>query len=434
LDTNNKKIKILFDASILKAYYKKNSSRSGIYNVVKNLLYEFSLRDDIEIFLYSKPLCYFDIKNLLQIGEIPSNCTLLDEEWIISPLLRKLFELQSKKVSNNYCLLCKICRFILFRLIRVYKSFGQNNSRLRENLYRFDIYFSGCDKIPQVISNNTQIKSFLLLHDVIPLAIPNVYKKLNFSKQWIERLVASLDTKSKYFAVSEYTKQDVLKFTDKIGQDDIVVTPLAASDKFFYKKDEEKLASTKLKYNIPKDKKYFLSLCTLEPRKNLLFAVDNFISFIEKNNIKDTVLVLAGAVWKEFDKIVRDKLNQYNSELIIKTGYVDDEDLQILYSSAEVFIFPSLYEGFGLPVLEAMQCGCPVITSNVTSLPEVIGDAGIQITPTSNEEMISAYERMYFDENFRQSCITKGLERAKSFSWKRCADKIVETIKESLEE
>jgi glycosyltransferase involved in cell wall biosynthesis len=431
---DNKKIKLLFDAFVLIFHDKKSSDRSGIYNVVRNLLYEFSLRDDVEIVIYCEYGYYDYFKNLQTIGIIPANSSVINLEYLTNPFIKIVLELQNKykKGSQKDCLFNKIIRFILARIMRVYEKNQQKFSNLRKELYRFNAYFSPFDRIPKVVSDSEDIKSFLLLHDVIPLAIPSVYNELNRARQWNEKLVDSLNSKSKYFAVSEYTKQDVLKFTDKIGQDDIVVTPLAANDKFFYKRDEEKLTSIKLKYHIPKDKKYFLSLCTLEPRKNLFFAVDNFIRFIEKNNIKDTVLVLAGAAWENFEKTVQDKLNQYDSELIIRIGYVDDEDLQILYSSAEVFIFPSLYEGFGLPVLEAMQCGCPVITSNVTSLPEVIGDAGIQITPTSNQEMIAAYERMYFDEKFRQNCITKGLERAKSFSWKRCADKIIETIKKNV--
>ena len=106
--------------------------------------------------------------------------------------------------------------------------------------------------------------------------------------------------------------------------------------------------------------------------------------------------------------------------------------MSALYSGAEMFLFPSLYEGFGIPVLEAMKCGLPVICSNTTSLPEVIGDCGIKINPTSDQEMLSAMEKMYFDRDFREKCIEKGVERAKLFTWKKCVDVISETIKKDV--
>ena len=95
-----------------------------------------------------------------------------------------------------------------------------------------------------------------------------------------------------------------------------------------------------------------------------------------------------------------------------------------------MFIYPSLYEGFGLPVLEAMKCGCPVITSNISSLPEVIGQAGIQINPKNDEELIQAYEKFYYDNFFRELCIERGLIRAKSFSWEKCALELLSYITE----
>ena len=91
-----------------------------------------------------------------------------------------------------------------------------------------------------------------------------------------------------------------------------------------------------------------------------------------------------------------------------------------------------MYEGFGLPVLEAMQCGCPVITSNVSSLPEVIGDCGITINPTDNDELISAFEKMYYDNEFRLKCSTKGLTHSKDFSWSRCATQILNFIETKI--
>ena len=99
-----------------------------------------------------------------------------------------------------------------------------------------------------------------------------------------------------------------------------------------------------------------------------------------------------------------------------------------LYSGAEWFTYTSMYEGFGLPPLEAMSCGCPVITSNNSSLPEVVGDAGIMIDYDSDEQHIQAYERYYFDKNLRNEYAQKGIERAKQFSWQKCTNKILDVI------
>ena len=123
------------------------------------------------------------------------------------------------------------------------------------------------------------------------------------------------------------------------------------------------------------------------------------------------------------------KIGALNPELydqyIIYAGYVNDEDLPTLYSNAEWFVFTSQYEGFGLPPLEAMQCGCPVITSNNSSLPEVVGDAGLMIDWDSDEQHVEAYEKYYFDKALREEKRRKGLERAETFSWKKTSDEIV---------
>ena len=138
---------------------------------------------------------------------------------------------------------------------------------------------------------------------------------------------------------------------------------------------------------------------------------------------------MAGGIWEKFKKEFNETLNKYDKSKIKVLGYVEDKDLPALYSNALLFVYPSLYEGFGLPVLEAMACGCPVITSNISSLPEVIGECGIKINPKSDSEMVSAYEKMYFDINFRNECIQSGIERAKQFAWEKCTKEIIDFIK-----
>ena len=224
-----------------------------------------------------------------------------------------------------------------------------------------------------------------------------------------------------YFTNSEHTKSDLLKYFPFIKETHIKTTLLGANENFYPTAEKSLIGS-----------KYVFSLCTLGKRKNLIFAIENFFTFIEKHSINDLKMVLGGGIWKNFEKELNISLKKYDKSKIILTGYIEEEELKKYYSNALCFIYPSLYEGFGLPVLEAMQCGCPVITSNVSSLPEVIGDAGIQIDPKSNEDLISAYEKIYFDENFRKECSVKGLDRSKQFSWNKCANEIIEFIINTL--
>ena len=119
---------------------------------------------------------------------------------------------------------------------------------------------------------------------------------------------------------------------------------------------------------------------------------------------------------------------------MVNLGYVDDEDMPVLYNLADIFVYPSLYEGFGLPPLEAMACGCPVISSNISSIPEVVGDASLMIDPYNIEELAKTIYEVLTDNKLREDKIRKGLERKKLFSWEKCAGEYLEIFKFISEE
>ncbi|HTP65773.1 MAG TPA: glycosyltransferase family 1 protein, partial [Geobacteraceae bacterium] len=135
----------------------------------------------------------------------------------------------------------------------------------------------------------------------------------------------------------------------------------------------------------------------------------------------------------DYDKIFAELArHDFSRERVIVTGYVADEDLAALYSGAIAFVYPSLYEGFGLPPLEAMQCGVPVITSNTSSLPEVVGDSGILVDPRDADALCAAMLSLYKDSDRREMLAQSALQRAAEFSWKRCVDETVRAYKNSL--
>lgn len=299
-----------------------------------------------------------------------------------------------------------------------------------DNLSGYNAFISPIEAIPECIRQYPEISCYTILYDITPLLFNNYFEFANVD--WFMKLVKTLNNLDYYFSISDNTKNDFLKYFPELYADNIKTIPISTNQDYKIDRDPNHLIKIKEKYNIPTDKKYLFSLCTLEPRKNLIRAVKNFITFIEKNNIDDLVFVLGGGAWDGFIEKFEKEVPEFEKykDKIVKAGYVDDEDLGILYSNAEWFVYTSQYEGFGMPPLEAMKCGCPVITSNNSSLPEVVGDAGIMIDFDSDEQHVEAYEKYYFNNDYKNEMAQKGLERSKLFSWDKTVEIIINKIRE----
>ncbi|MDR2603396.1 MAG: glycosyltransferase family 4 protein [Puniceicoccales bacterium] len=368
------KIKVLYDAQCLESYLCKNNGRRGIFFVVYNIFKELLRRPELEVEVYA------------------------GMDYYVYHRVKKTF-------SEG--------------------GIGFTPRIFHGNVKDFDIFLSPRGPIPKGIKR-TGIVCYTIIHDLIPMVCPLHSKDPLFFK-----IVKGLTWKDYIFAVSNSTKSDIIKLLPRVDPNKITQISLAASSNFYPCIDGEQNRQIRIKYGIPIDKRYLFTVSAIESRKNLIFTLKNFIKFIGKNHIDDLVFVVAGCVVDDFEEFFNAEMASLgeNNTKIIRAGYVEDEDLASLYSHAECCIFVSLYEGFGLPPLEAMQCGCPVIASNTTSIPEVVGDAGILIDPTNDEAMVDAYEKVYYDEKLRQELSQKGLKRAKNFSWEACIDVMMQEFR-----
>jgi glycosyltransferase involved in cell wall biosynthesis len=275
-----------------------------------------------------------------------------------------------------------------------------------------------------------QAKKFIVLHDAIPI-------KYNINIEWYNNIIENLDKSIWCFFPSRNTLNDILAtIPERIDEQKMAAVHIAAGLQFIPKYDKNVLQSTLQKYNIryKSEDNYIFSLCTIEPRKNLLFTIACFIKFIEKHNIRNLYFYLGGGHFDDFITEFDNKFEEFAGyrDRIIRLGYIDDEDINILYSNSMFFTYLSRYEGFGMPPLEAMQAGTPVITSNNSSIPEVVGDAAVMIDCDSEEQCIKAFEDFYFNEDLRRHYIQKGLERGKLFTWEKTADIMEDIMLKSL--
>lgn len=256
------------------------------------------------------------------------------------------------------------------------------------------------------------IKRITVIHDLTPLLFPQYHTFIGQSLQRIF-LPSILKNTDHIITNSEYTRQDLIKFFP-FTKDKSTATLLGKDKIFTPRKDESVLK----KYRITKP--YILFVGTLEPRKNLPVLLEAFNKFKKTTGENHQLVFVGKKGWKSEEIFQKMEASPFKKDIILP-GYIEREHLPILYSMAEVFVYPSLYEGFGLPVIEAMACGTPVITSNISSLPEVGGAAGIYFDPNSSEELTDKLSKVLGDDDLRKSLGAQGLVRATQFSWKKTA-------------
>jgi glycosyltransferase involved in cell wall biosynthesis len=256
------------------------------------------------------------------------------------------------------------------------------------------------------------------IHDLSFEHLPQTFKWRS-RKQLRITVRRSAREASQVIALSEYARADIIT-NYKIDPAKVSAIPLAAPAHFRPVKDDEELQRVRQTYGIESD--YILSVGAIQPRKNLSRLITAYSRLRrDKPEVKLPKLVLVGKCAWLYDETLRTIKELQVSDCVILTGYVPEADLPALYSGAVCFVYPSYFEGFGLPPLEAMQCGAPVIAGNKTSLPEVVGDAGVLVDPYDVAALAAAIENVISDSDLRAQLSVKGLERAKLFDWRETA-------------
>ena len=292
-----------------------------------------------------------------------------------------------------------------------------------------------------------QYKSFDLIHfidygaPIVPIRTPFIitihdltyYKQPNaftLGSRMIKKAISPISIKhaSRIIADSENTKRDIVEFFPKMEKKVKVIYP--GTSMFGEIKDTNIIEEVKEKYRIVG--KYILYMGTLEPRKNLIRLIEAYHTLVNEEKIEEK-LVLAGKKGWMYNDIFAKVIELNLQERVLFTDYISEEDKPALYSGAKVFVYPSLYEGFGLPPLEAMSCGTAVVVSNRSSLPEVVGDAGIYVNPYDVDSIAQGIYSALANKGLRQDLAGRGIEQAKLFSWEKTVDQIIEVYKEILE-
>ncbi len=266
-----------------------------------------------------------------------------------------------------------------------------------------------------------------IVYDLIGIRRPEFFSAVAAAE--VRDIIDSLDEHTVVFAISDYTRDDLLACRPDLDPAQVTVIPLAAGPSFRPCSDMAARQAVRAKYAIPPEVPYVLSLATLEVRKNLDRVVEAFVRRLERQLSSPMHLVLAGmSGWKlEQLEAALEAAGPWRQRIVL-TGFVEDEDLSALYSDALCFVYLSRYEGFGLPPLEAMACGTPVICADNSSLPEVVGDAGILLDADDVEGVAAAIEGLEASAPERARLSQAGIARAERFSWERCADIVAETL------
>ncbi|XZJ13835.1 glycosyltransferase family 4 protein [Clostridium perfringens] len=296
-----------------------------------------------------------------------------------------------------------------------------NTKNPKENIIG-DVYH-----IPQNgigFSKPNDIKTVITLHDIIPMKMPDTVSE-TFLKIFNENIQNILDNTDGIITVSNFSKEDISK-TFSYPKEKIFVTHLAAEE--IYTPLNKFHSSQYLKKHYGIDRNFLLYVGGFSPRKNILGLIEAF-NLVKNSYKRDLKLVIIGTKGPSYE-IYRKKVDELNlSSSVIFTGFIPIDDMPIFYSASKALVYPSFYEGFGLPPIECMACGTPVIASNLTSMPEVCQDAALLVDPYDVDEIKENILTLLNNPKFYSLMIYKGLSHSSKFNWKKTAYNTLEVYK-----
>lgn len=310
------------------------------------------------------------------------------------------------------------------------KSLEKVETLRREDLKGTDIFHSPCFPLPEVTRGVPGLRRVLTVYDLIPIRYPQYCGRGAPAR--MRAILDSLDPADSIICHSVATRADLMAYRRDIPPERISVVPLAA-EACFKPASAEAVSATRRKYGVP-ERPYVLTVGRVEPRKNIALVVRAYRRLAEQLDPENLSLILCGGSSQSERSSVDQAIRECGplARSIMSVGHVPDEDLASLYSGALVFVCPSLCEGFGLPPLEAMQCGTPVIVSDATSLPEVVGDAGILLDPADEDGLCRVVMDLYRNAELRQAMSRRSLARAGQFHWDRTAQETVGAYEKAM--
>lgn len=292
--------------------------------------------------------------------------------------------------------------------------------------YKIDLFWGPNYSIPLFYPYQT--KTVITIHDMVSFVYPETLpiKTVTHNRYGLPLYINQAD---RIITESESTKKDIIKFLN-YPSSQIEITLLGVNQRFYQKVNNINEELLKLNINFP----YILCVGTIEPRKNISGVITTYLRLLEHYSFDHRLVIVGAKGWKYSTIFELIDKNPILKERVYFLGYVPEEDLPVLYQGSSLFVYPSFYEGFGLPPLEAMASGIPVIASKVSSMPEVIGQSGLLVNPHSIEELSNAMKKVLSDKEIAVSLSTSGNERARKFTWERTARQTLNVFEHVMSE
>lgn len=427
-------MRVAFDASILGRAQLLPLARSGIYRYADSLLQALTATDDCELSLTSFGYS-LDVAGIAEY--LAGREALCDLPLTLNPAVRLVGA--GLRAGLRHSGQGDGERTARSGVLRKLHQLGDGLlATAQQRLYPVlaaklrdaQVFHTPFLHLPPAVRKLPGIARCVTVHDLNPIVHPEYFPPV--VNRWSAKVMANIAPGDWVLTVSQFVKDDLC---ERYGIDPqrVRVTYLAADPALYHPGiDAASIGRVRRRYGIP-DGPYLLSLGSLSPHKNVAHLVKCFAEVLQQERIADLNLVLAGAEGWALDALDATLAGMGDrARRIILTGFVDDTDQAALYGGAMAFAFPSLCEGFGLPPLEAMQCGTPVISADATSLPEVVGSAGILVDPHDEDALSQAILDIHGKAGLRHDLAARGLERARQFSWQRCAADTFRTYHDAL--